>query len=370
MRLQDVELAWHLRRREQIAGVRVLRDEAEGFLLAHAADHDRRTGPREALGTVERVLEDETLPREAALVVTPHPRAELERVLEPLEPFGERRERDAESASFLLVPRRADPEHGPAAGEHVERRDRLCEDSRVPVHDAGDHGDEARLLGVGGEIPERRVGLEHVVIGWAKRSDLEEMVHDPDRIEPASVRGPSNRRDVVRESLGTARPREVVDLEADPQERILRDGRETSRSLRLSALVLADLDAVREVFPDLLDLRTGVEEDVRLERIPLGVVLVVVLARIEAIERDDFRDDGAIEDLRGIELLDVGLGHALLLVVRVEDHRAILLSDIRALPVLRRRVVRDREEDLEELAVRHARGVETHLDRLGMRGPT
>src|ERR1700716_695178 len=59
--LQNVELVLHLRRRKQVAGVRVFGDEAERLLLAGAADHDRRVRPREALRRAKRALEHELL---------------------------------------------------------------------------------------------------------------------------------------------------------------------------------------------------------------------------------------------------------------------------------------------------------------------
>src|SRR5438093_8888997 len=48
--LQHVELMPDLRRRKEIARIRIFGDEAKSLLLAHAADHDRRMRPREALG--------------------------------------------------------------------------------------------------------------------------------------------------------------------------------------------------------------------------------------------------------------------------------------------------------------------------------
>ena len=64
--------------------------------------------------------------------------------------------------------------------------------------------------------------------------------------------------------------------------------------------------------------------------------------------------------------LDVGdrlLRDASLLVVQIEDRRAIARSDVVALPVERRRVV-DLEEELEQIPVRGLLGIEADLDRL------
>src|SRR5207237_8571383 len=60
--LQYVQRVRDLRRRKQIARIRIFGDEAKSLLLAHATDHDRRMRPREALGRAERALERELLP--------------------------------------------------------------------------------------------------------------------------------------------------------------------------------------------------------------------------------------------------------------------------------------------------------------------
>ena len=78
------------------------------------------------------------LPVERPVVVAPHLVHDLQRLLEPLEPLRQRRERHAERQVLALVPGGADAEHGPAAGQHVERGDDLGEQARVPVGDAGD----------------------------------------------------------------------------------------------------------------------------------------------------------------------------------------------------------------------------------------
>ena len=53
--------------------------------------------------------------------------------------------------------------------------------------------------------------------------------------------------------------------------------------------------AIGEVPADLLHLRQRVEEDIRPQRIPLGVVLVVLLGLVERLERLHLRDDWGVE---------------------------------------------------------------------------
>ena len=53
----------------------------------------------------------------------------------------------------------------------------------MPVVDAADHQAEARALRVRGHEAEGRHALEHRLLGRADAADLEEVVHDPDRVE-------------------------------------------------------------------------------------------------------------------------------------------------------------------------------------------
>ena len=76
--------------------------------------------------------------------------------------------------------------------------------------------------------------------------------------------------------------------------------------------------------------------------------------------------DLAGPEARGLDIGDRVLGDAALLVVEVEDRRAVAHADVVPLAVQRRRVV-DLEEELEQVAVRGLLGIEDDLDRLGVR---
>ena len=69
-----------------------------------------------------------------------------------------------------------------------------------------------------------------------------------------------------------------------------------------------------------------------------------------------------------LQLGDVGLGNVLLLLVAVENCRAVLAPGVGALPIELRRVVSDGEEDLEKLAIGDPRRVVGDLDRFGVTG--
>src|SRR5206468_2611215 len=116
MLAQHVELAPDrlaaVRDVEHVAGVRVLRDEAQRAALAGAADQDR----------MDRRL--------------------LEEPLQALEALGHRREVEAEELRLLLEVARADAEPGAAAGQLVERLDGLAQERGRTVGDGGDHRPE------------------------------------------------------------------------------------------------------------------------------------------------------------------------------------------------------------------------------------
>src|SRR4051794_24603485 len=138
-----------------------------------------------------------------------------ERFLEHLEPFAERRERETERSRLILVPGGPDTEPCAPTGQDVEGGGRLDPESRVPVVDATDHQSEARAGRVRSHEPERRPAFEHRLFRPAVAPDLEEMVHDPDRIEAGVVGRADDVREGRTDRFGAARPRERVDLEAE-----------------------------------------------------------------------------------------------------------------------------------------------------------
>ena len=143
------------------------------------------------------------------------PWAICEGLLEHLEPVAQGREREAEAARLVLVPGGPDAEPRSAAGEDVQRGRGLDPEPRVPVVDAADHEPEPGVLRVRGQEPEGGHAFEHRLLGLADAADLEEVVHDPDRIE-AHVVGlagdPGERRP---DGLPASGPGERADLQAD-----------------------------------------------------------------------------------------------------------------------------------------------------------
>ena len=148
-----------------------------------------------------------------AALALPHAVGDLERVLEHLEPLGRGRPGEPEAIRFGLVPAGADAEPGPAAGEDVEGRRGLDPQPRGAVGGAADHQPEAGPLAVGGHEAERRPALEHRLELGARRADLPEVIHHPDRVEADVVGGPHGAGEGRSDRLRAAGPGERVDLQ-------------------------------------------------------------------------------------------------------------------------------------------------------------
>jgi len=90
------------------------------------------------------------------VLLAPRLAHDLQRLLEPFEPFRERRERHAQSGVLALVPHRADAdaEHCTPARQHVQGRHDLGQQTRVAVGDTGDEQLQLDGTGVGGQKAE------------------------------------------------------------------------------------------------------------------------------------------------------------------------------------------------------------------------
>jgi hypothetical protein len=69
---------------------------------------------------------------------------------------------------------------------------------------------------------------------------------------------------------------------------------------------------MRELLAECGDLGNIADLNVGVVRILDGIVLVIILARIEGDDGDDLGDDGARKDMRGIQLMDIASGDFLL----------------------------------------------------------
>src|ERR1700752_4627886 len=64
--------------------------------------------------------------------------------------------------------------------------------------------------------------------------------------------------------------------------------------------------SARKQFLEVADLRQVVNDDIRTVRIVDQIILVVILGRVETHVRGHGRNDRALEDLRLVELRDIG----------------------------------------------------------------
>ena len=117
---------------------------------------------------------------------------------------------------LLLEPGRADPEQRPAARDDVECGDHLGQERGLPVGHARDEGAQAEARGASGKRPQQGVGLEHLLVGLAEHRELEEVVHDEQRVEAGVLRGDRLGGHAFEQLVGGhARVREVGDLKTD-----------------------------------------------------------------------------------------------------------------------------------------------------------
>ena len=85
----------------------------------------------------------------------------------------------------------------------------------LAVDDRGHPRDQLDARRARGEVPERRVRLEHLVLGRAEVPDLPDVVHHADPVETDVLRGGRDALEIARELGRPARPGEVTDVQAE-----------------------------------------------------------------------------------------------------------------------------------------------------------
>ena len=81
------------------------------------------------------------------------------------------------------------------------------------------------------------------------------------------------------------------------------------------------------------------------------IVLVVVLGTVETLQRHYFSDDPRWNDLRSVELRDLGIRNSLLIIIDVKNGGSIRRTHVWTLPVELRWIVGNGKEDAQQLAV-------------------
>jgi len=95
--------------------------------------------------------------------------------------------------------------------------------------------------------------------------------------------------------------------------------RTTFTEYQLSSSPLLSLIKVRKLLLKMRDLGSIVNHDVGLIGMHFEIVLVISLSRIKGLQRRHLGHDRPGKSFSLVELRDIGLGNALLLVVAVED---------------------------------------------------
>ena len=181
--------------------VRELGSDPQRPLLAATADEDGRAAGLDRAGAVERLVDAVVLALEARPFLREHELGDGQRLLEAVHPLLHRREVDPVADVLLLVPGGPDAEDGPAARQHVQRRDLLGEHRRIAVRDAGHERAQADRRGLAGQRGEDRPALEHRLGGRAHARDLVEVVHHGDELEAGRLGGLGLLDDAVEEAL-------------------------------------------------------------------------------------------------------------------------------------------------------------------------
>ncbi len=167
-------------------------------------------------GAVDRMPQPVVPALERRLVPGPHPDRDLQRLLQPLESFGHRRQRQAQGLRLLVVVPGADPQPGTPTAEHVKGGDSLHQQRRRPQGRSGHHGPQPDPFSPRGEEPERGVRLEHLgVLRRGGRVRLNQVVRDPHGVHARLVGGAGQPHQLSTEPAWAARPREVRHTDAD-----------------------------------------------------------------------------------------------------------------------------------------------------------
>lgn len=115
------------------------------------ADQDGWAARLDRSREVERLPDAEVPTLEAWPFLGEHQLADPQRFVETAHPLPDGRKLEAVADVLILVPGRAQPEHGPSVGDDVQGRHGLGQQRGVAVGDAAHHGAQLDAAGPGGE---------------------------------------------------------------------------------------------------------------------------------------------------------------------------------------------------------------------------
>ena len=171
-------------------------------------------GRLQRLRGIQRPAQLVVPPVERAVIAAPHLQADAQRLLQPFEPLRQRREQQAQPACFGLVPGRPDAQHGAPAGQHVQCRDLLGQQSRVPVDHRCHDREQLDPAGLGGQPAQRGISLEHLVLRRPEVPDLPHMIHHADPVDAGLLRLRGHLTQPHPQRSRTAVPSEIRDMQA------------------------------------------------------------------------------------------------------------------------------------------------------------
>ena len=165
----------------EVPDVGVARHDAQGELLAAAADDEGRIRLLDRLRLAAGLLELVVAPVEVGELLGPEPPGDLAGLAEAPDALAGRVERDAHALVLVLVPAGADAEIEATVGDHVHRGRHVGMDRGVAVGVARDHQPEAQARRLGRQGRQQRPALEAGAIQVAL--DRREMIEEPGVLE-------------------------------------------------------------------------------------------------------------------------------------------------------------------------------------------
>ena len=173
--------------RGQVAPVGLAGRDRQRAALTAAADDDRHV--RHRAGVAGRLRQADPLPDVSLRARRPQRADRLDRRLEPVQPLGDRRERQPEREVFALPPPGPQAEEGPPAADGVERRGQLRRDPGGPERHRGHERAQPQVGVEPGQQPERHPRLRDRLPGPVDLRDLDQVIHQRQPGAAGLVRG-------------------------------------------------------------------------------------------------------------------------------------------------------------------------------------
>src|SRR6188474_578863 len=107
-----------------------------------------------------------------------------------------------------------------------------------------------------------------------------------------------------------------------------------------------------------------IDDDVRLVRVPRGVILMKRLRYLKAAQRPDFGDNRPRKAMGSVQSSEIAFHKLALLRGEIVHHGTVLGARVRSLAIALGRVMGHGEEHLQQFLIADLRGIVAHPDRL------